>query len=269
MKYTVILSFLLLLPLILIWWWAGKRLPPASVINCDLKKEKKDELSQSDIINRKECPTEDPYPIPEVSLPPGAREGGTFLIASDFMYVNGPPQLNTVGIRAELLQYIATIFLTLLWFHPDADSFLWLEEWVIASPFIWCTVAVIALVIALFLGAIRQTFIALLSRAGVIPCLDESGRPTFLYMGDVPHEKWLHTPWLRAISWVVVSLASVFAAVVGAILQEVWFMTDMFALTLVSILLIRWLISSIPRLFYLLSSSGDSSITINNYIPET
>ncbi len=257
MKYLMVLSLLLLLPLVLIWWWAGRALPPASVINLDLEKEKRDDLNGSGINTWEECSTEDPHPFLEASLPHGAKKGRTVIIASDFVYTNGPPQLNTVSVRADILKFTVIIFLLLLWFHPDADNFAWLERWIIASPAISCAFAVIALVISLLLGVIRQTCNALLSQAGAIPCLDKSGRPTFAYAGDVPHDKWQHSPWVRVISWVVVALTSVFSALVAAILQEVWFMADMFQQTFFAVIVVRWCISAIPRLLVMFNRDGE------------
>ena len=92
---------------------------------------------------------------------------------------------------------------------------------------------------------------------GAVPALDESGQPIFIYMGDVPHDKWIQSPWPRVVSWVVVSALSIFAALVGAILQEKWFTIEMFILTFVSILVIRWLISASPKLFFLSRARGD------------
>ncbi len=251
MKYIMVLSLLLLIPLVLIWWWTGKALPPASVINCDLEKENTNEPKCSDIDTGEKCPTDYPFLFHEASLPKGAKKGRTLTIASDFMYANGPPELNTVSVRALILKYTAAMFLMLLWFHPDADNFAWLERSIITSPVISCALAVIALVISLILGVFRQTCNALLSQAGAIPCLDKSGRPTFAYVGDVPHEHWQHSPWVRAISWVVVALTSVFAALVTAILQEAWFMTDIFRQTFLAVITVRWCISAIPRLLVL------------------
>ena len=136
-----------------------------------------------------------------------------------------------------------------------------LKRQVIQSQYIWLTFAIIALLIALGLGAIRQSFIGLLSKSGAIPVINESGQPQFLYLGDAPPTTWQQSPWLRACTWALVTTISVFAALVGALVIDQWYAANRFIQIFLVILVIRWLISSIPRLFFRSGENGQFTFT--------
>ena len=248
MTYIIILSCLLIVPLIFVWQWAGKALPPTSMIDWDCLK------------NRGEGETtlegSEPSSLldkPSFSLE-NAQSAGTVTVASSQMFVEGPPLLNTVAFRAYMLEITATLFCILMWTNFDHGNVEILIGWVLDNQSISLIISAIALILALLIGAYRQLCIGLLSKAGAIPVLDEGGKPKFVYLGDVPHESWLHSPWHRGGSWLIVAALSIFGAVLGAILLQTLFEVEIFEKAFIAIIVTRWLISAIPR--FILSKGG-------------
>ena len=153
-----------------------------------------------------------------------------------------------------MLEITATLFCVLMWANFDHSYDGGLMEQVLDDQAISLIISVIAMILALLIGAYRQVCIALLSKAGAIPVLDEEGNPKFAYLGDVPHDSWQHSPWHRAGSWLVVAALSLVGASLGAVLLQSWFEIVIFEQAFVAIIFIRWLISSIPR--FILGKGG-------------
>lgn len=248
MNYVIALTCLLVLPLFLVWHWAGRALPPASMIDWDVLKGRENE----------EKPHADPESAYLTDTPPlpleNAQFVGTVTIASTHMFVAGPPPLNTVDFRAYMLELTATLFCVLLWANFDPSYAGILMGQVLTHQAISLVVSVLALTLALFIGAYRQLCMALLSQAGAIPVLDQEENPKFLYVGDVPHEVWQHCPWHRAGSWLIVAGLSIVGAFLGAVLLQSWFEADILEQAFIAIIFIRWLISAMPR--FILSKGG-------------
>ena len=192
--------------------------------------------------------SESPYLSDAPPLPlEEAQYEGTVTIASTQMYVEGPPPLNTVEFRAYILEFMASLFCVLMWANFDHSYDGILMGQVLDNQAVSLILSVTALILALLIGAYRQLCMALLSRTGAIPVLDEEGSPKFLYLGDVPHESWQHSPWHRAGSWLVVGVLSIVGAFLGAVLIESWFEVVVFEKAFIAIFFIRWLISALPR----------------------
>ena len=248
MTYIIIAACLLIVPLMLVWHWAGKALPPASMIEWDCLETQGDEEA-SPVSTESSCLSDkSPFPLEE------AQYAGTVTIASTHMHV-GPPPLNTVDFRSFMLEITATLFCVLMWANFDHSYNGILMGQVIDNQAISLILSVIALILGVLIGAYRQLCMALLSRAGAIPVLDEEGQPKFVYLGDVPHESWQHSPWHRAGSWLVVAAFSIVGALLGAVLLQSWFEVVLFEQAFIAIVLIRWLISTIPCFF--LGKGGD------------
>ena len=87
----------------------------------------------------------------------------------------------------------------------------------------------------------------MLSHAGALPVVDDRGRPKFAYLGEyVPPPIWQYSPWFRAATWVLVAAASLLGALIGSLATD-QLLKGAFIPTLVAILVLRWLISSIPE----------------------
>ena len=248
MTYIIIAACLLIVPLMLVWHWAGKALPPASMIDWDCLETRCDEKTSLES-------TESPYlsDTPPFTLEKAQYEG-TVTIASTHMYVEGPPPLNTVDFRAYILEFTATLLCVLMWANFDHSYDGILMGQVLDNLAISLILSMIALILALLIGAYRQLCMALLSRTGAIPVLDEERKPKFLYLGDVPHGSWQHSPWHRAGSCLVVAALSTVGAFLGAVLLQSWFEVVAFEQAFIAILFIRWLISALPR--FILSKGG-------------
>ena len=248
MAYIIIASCLLIVPLILVWHWAGKALPPASMIDWDCLERRDDEEPTLESSVSNYLSDTPPFPLEK------AQSAGTVTIASTHLCVAGPPPLNTVDFRAYLLEITATLFCIVKWANFDHSYDGILMGQVLENQAISLILSVIALILALLIGAYRQVCKALRSKAGAIPVLDEEGKPKFVYLGDVPHDSWQHCPWHRAGSWLVVAALSIVGASLGAILLQSWFEVVIFEQAFIAIIFIRWLISAIPRL--MLSTGG-------------
>ena len=248
MAYIIIASCLLFIPLMLVWYWAGKALPPASMIDWDCLETRGEEETSLESSESPYLSDTPPFPLEE------AQYAGTVTIASTHMCVEGPPPLNTVDFRAYMLEITATLFFVFMWVNFDHSYDGIVMGQVLDNQAISLILSVTALIFALLLGAYRQLCMALLSRAGAIPVLDGGRKPKFLYLGDVPHESWQHSPWHRAGSCLVVAALSSVGASLGAILLQSWFEVVIFEQAFVAIIFIRWLISAIPR--FILSKGG-------------
>src|SRR5262249_28054959 len=116
--------------------------------------------------------------------------------------------------------------------------------------------------VALFLGMLRQVWSLLLSHAAALPVIDQRGRLRFAYIGDVPPQKWCHSPWFRAGTWTAVCAASL----TGAAIVSVWLaplLAVPFATTVVGCLTIRWLLTWIPIRLYLAKQFGSSKLRVD------
>ena len=248
MTYIIIAACLLIVPLMLVWHWAGKALPPASMIDLDCLETRGNQETSLESSESPYLSDTPPFPLEE------AQYAGTVTIASTHMFVEGPPPLNTVDFRAYMLEITATLFCVLMWSNFDHSYGGILMGEVLSNQALSLVVSVIALILALLIGAYRQVCMVLLSRAGAIPVLDEEGKPKFVYLGDVPHESWQHSPGHRAGSWLVVAALSILGALLGAILLQSWFEVVIFEQAFIAIIFIRWIISAIPR--FILSKGG-------------
>lgn len=248
MTYIIILSTLLIVPLMLVWHWIGKALPPASMIDLDCLETRGNEETSLESSESPYLSDTPPFPLEE------AQYAGTVTIASTHMYVGGPPPLNTVDFRAYMLEITAILFCVLMWANIDHSYDEIFMGQVLENQAISLILSVIALILALLIGAYRQLCMALLSKAGAIPVLDEEGKPKFAYLGDVPHDSWQHSPWHRACSWLVVAALSIAGALLGAILLQSWFKVVIFEQAFIAIIFIRWLIPAIAR--FILSRGG-------------
>ncbi len=211
-----------------VWRWSGTALPPAVVVD---KKYIGKPLSES--------------PPPKENSIYGAKSEGPVRFASDIMY-RGTPILETVTVRAFVLESLIVILCGLVLVDSGATILSWFNEEVIASPMMSGGIAVLCLVIALFVGAIRQLFGSLMSRAGAIPVVDDQGRPKFTYLGDVPPHIWQYSPWYRAVTWALVAAASLVSALFVSIAAD-QLLEGVLIPTLIVALVLRWLLSSIPK----------------------
>lgn len=248
MTYVIIASTLLIVPLMLVWYWAGKALPPASMIDWDCLETRDNEETSLESSESPYLSDTPPFPLEN------AQFAGTVTIASTQMFTEGPPPLNTVGFRAYMLEITAALFCVLMWANFDNSYGGIFMVKMIENQVISLILSVIALILALLIGAYRQLCMALLSKTCAIPVLDEEGKPKFLYLGDVPNNSWQHSPWHRAGSWLVVAALSLVGALLGAILVQSWFEVVIFEQAFIAIIFIRWLISAIPG--FILSKGG-------------
>lgn len=240
--HAILLSPLLLIFLLYMWNWAGRALPPASVIDWDCLKKRRDEKKAIEDSESISLPEASPLPLDS------AKIGETMTIASTHMYVEGPPTLNTVEVRAYIIKFVGALFFFLLWENFAHDRIEILKELVLGHQVMLLILAASTMVLATLIGAYRQLCKVLLSKAGAIPVLGKNDQPRFAYLGDVPHNSWQHSPWYRAGSWAIVVILSFFSAFAGAIFMEEWLGGAFFVLSFWGILIIRWLISAIPRL---------------------
>ena len=276
----ILLPLIILPVLIPVWWLAGKCMPPASDIDLDAINDKNQDTDQLHpekwetkfTDSNKESSRQKPQPIDIEDLK--LTEGVTFreqpvgeemlperrvTIASNQMYSNGPPPLNTVSVRSGILKLAFVIICLVLWrYYSEFSPSEWFKNEVLDNPIFWCLISIFGFFIAALLGSFRQFCSTLLARAGAVAALDEFGQPIFIYIGHVPMDIWLQSPWFRAITWVVVSLLSVIAAVVGAIFLEKWLEKEMLTQTILIILALRWMISALPRFFHLFSPSENN-----------
>ncbi len=206
---------------IALWRWSGVALPPAAVVD---KKLIGEPLPESDTWSEN---------------PPSGR------IASDKMYI-GTPVLETVTVRAALLESLIVIFCGFMIFNWGVISLQWAHEKYVELPLTFIGVAALCFLVATVVGAIRQVHAFLLSQAGAIPAVDDHGRPKFLYLGDVPPFLWQYSPWFRAATWVLVAAQSLFSALIGSFAAD-QLIANAYVPGFLSVLAFRWLISSIPK----------------------
>ena len=220
----------LVLIVVALWRWSGTALLPASVVDKEYIGE----------------PFPEGPPLASPADIPDAHFEGRIRIASDRIY-KGTSIRETVTFRAFILETLIVIFCGLVLVDSGATIFDWFNEEVIASPILFGGIAVLCFVVALPVGAVRQAFGSMLSRADAIPVVDDRGRPKFAYLGDyVPHPIWQHSPWFRAATWVLVAATSLLGALIGSLAMD-QLLKGALIPTLVAILVLRWLISSIPE----------------------
>jgi hypothetical protein len=213
---------------VVLWRWSGTTLPPAAVVD---KKYVGEPLPES--------------PPPKRNSPNGAELGMRGRIASDKMY-EGVPILETVTVRAFVLESLIMILCGLVFVDSGATILRWLNKEVVEFPIISGVIAALCFAAALFVGAIRQLCGSLLSHAGALPMVDDRGQPMFGYVGDVPPHIWLYSPWFRAATWVLVAAASLLGAFIVSVASD-QVIKGTFVPALVAVLVLRWLISSIPK----------------------
>lgn len=119
------------------------------------------------------------------------------------------------------------------------------DEWIGQHPLWAGMISFVCLIVALVIGALRQMFIRLMSLTCAIPMEDDTGRRFFSYVGDVPPFLWQYSPWFRAGTWCVVTGTSLIYALVGMELISA-LIGERFDLVFVLLLVLRWVISSIP-----------------------
>jgi len=166
-------------------------------------------------------------------------------VASDRMYI-GAPLLETVKVRSLVLEAYVLVVVGVLYAAVGANWLLLVENLVMQNPIVFSVIASLALVIAILFGAMRQVSAFLLSRAGAIPCIDDHGRPQFVYVGDVPNRGWQRSPWNRAGTWCVVAAGSLIGATIAAIGLNHWMPEEFFAQSFLAVIGLRWIISSVP-----------------------
>ena len=214
---------------VVLWRWSGRALPPAADVD-------------KNYIGK----------LPPEGSPPkenskyDAEIGEQVRIASDRMY-RRTPILETVTVRAFVLESLFVILCGLVLVESGATILDWFNEEVVASPILSGGIAVLCFVVALFVGVFRQVFGSMLSHAGALPVVDDRGRPKFTYLGEyVPPPIWQYSPWFRAATWVLVAAASLLGALIASLATD-QLLKGAFIPTLISILVLRWLISSIPE----------------------
>jgi hypothetical protein len=221
--WAVTLGFLCL-GFLAVWRWCGSALPPASVVD-EKYIGKASEPAQKD----------------------GSLSGGEYQgrIASTVMYQR-TPFFETVRARAFAIESLIAIICWLVFVDSGATILNWSNTQIAAFPIPSYGFAVLCLVLALYVGAIRQLYGFLLSRAGALPVVDDRGRPKFAYVGDVPPIRWQYSPWYRAVTWILVTAPSLVGALILAGAADE-LLQGAFTPTLVAVLVVRWLISAVPR----------------------
>ena len=216
------------------WHWAGTALPPTTMIDKTLMGRPVDQ-------------TAPPPELKPADMPPEAEYMETVRIASDKMYV-GAPILETVTVRAWLIEtFVGTVAVVVL-AGFGAARIQAMSDAVLSHPLVSAFLALVLLVPALLLGAIRQAFGYMLGRAGAIPVIDGAGLPRFNYIGDVPPPHWQHSPWFRAATWAVVAAGSLGGAwIVSLFVNQALGLGVPYGIS--AILTLRWLISAIPIFF--------------------
>lgn len=218
-----------------VWRWVGTALPPATMI---------DEKYTGSPVEQQVSPIVQDTP----DIPTEAQYVETVRIASDRMYL-GAPLLETVRVRAWLIEWFLAALVMAVLVEVEKAQLQAVDDFVLAHPFISASVALTLFVLALLIGAVRQAFARLLSRAAAIPVIDGFGRPRFSYIGDVPPPSWQHSPWFRAVTWIPVAGGSLIAAWIGALLLN-HFIDVGVALASIALLALRWLISAAPSVWY-------------------
>lgn len=222
---------ILALILCAVWRWSGTALSPAA----DIDKKYMG------------------VPPPNENSSNGTKDGNSSSdseyvarVASDRIY-RGTPLLETVTVRAFVLESLVVILCGLVLVDSGATILDWFNEEVVASPILSGGIAVLCFVVALFVGAFRHAFRSMLSRAGALPVVDDRGRPKFAYLGEyVPPPIWQYSPWFRAATWVLVAAPSLVGALIVSMAAD-QFLKGAFIPTLITALVLRWLISSIPE----------------------
>jgi len=212
------------------WDWAGSALPPASMID----KRWLDSRDQR---------TEPPSESMDKDSPVDDEKGETHQIASD-QYLNGTPFLVTVTVRSLIIEFFVGTMTVLLLVGLGAERLQAMSEAVLAQPVVSILVALILIVLAVLVGLRRQFNGYLISNAAAIPAVDNAGHIRFSYIGDVPEPQWQHSPWYRAITWVLVSGGSLSGAWIGALFVNRSFDIGILYVFF-SILSLRWVISAI------------------------
>lgn len=201
-----------------IWIWAGTSLPPAT----DIKEEMILETKASPPIN------------------------GQVMVGADLAY-KGAPLLETVTVRAYALEGFTGVLCFLVYIDSGPAILHWLSKNISAFPLAFFGTAALCFVFALIVGAARQTYAFRASKADALPVVDNQGRARFSYIGRyVPPFIWLHSPWFRASTWIVVAATSLSGSLVVALAME-QVTRNAFIPTFVGIMLLRWLVSSIPK----------------------
>jgi hypothetical protein len=237
---TVWLGYLIFTGLLfLIWRWAGTAIPPASMIDSALI---------GNHVAQSKHPTS-----------PAAGHAGsdveyreTVRIASDEFHM-GAPFLETVKIRTLVLEMYVSATAILALGALGVARLQAIGETIVAHSYISKSVALALFLLALFLGAMRQLFGCMLSRAVAMPVIDSLGRPKFCFLGDVPPDRWIHSPWFRATTWFLVAGGSLISAWICTL-----FLIQILNISLVcsfaAFLGLRWLISRLPVLLFFRSA---------------
>ncbi|MHA1567390.1 MAG: hypothetical protein ACTSX7_18930 [Alphaproteobacteria bacterium] len=169
--------------------------------------------------------------------------------ATSVMAYQGEPWFASVNLWAWGLQSGAIVAGSLACFLRG-DEFLNLaSEWINVHPFWSGAIGLTCSLIALVLGAMRQTFIKLMSLVLALPMEDEDGRPFLGYLGGIPPFAWQYSPWFRSGSWMAVTAMSLICAYIGAELFS-QALDGGFVLLFGLLLYIRWAISSLPSRFW-------------------